>query len=125
MHLIITNNSYIHHIVNHSKKIILDPDSSGIHTQNIRQLRRDIKEWVKGPGMRSEYFSQYFARYLFIHQFQDQLLHHFLVEAACLYPPQSECEPQHSVGVPVPAVPDFDLTDFIGFVPRHCCQRLM
>ena len=108
--LSVNDHGYSHHIVNRSKKF-MDPDMSGIHTQNISRLCRNVKEWVKRPGVRSEYFMQYFARYLFIHEFQSQLLHHFLVQAARMYPPQSEREPQRTLiiplfGAPVPAARD-------------------
>ena len=79
---------YIHKIVNHSENFV-DPDDPTIHTQNIERLWRDVKEWMKRPGNRCGYFQQYISRYLFIKRYpEDQLLHHFCIQASLLYPPQ-------------------------------------
>ena len=76
---------YTHRRINHSKNFV----RGNIHTQNIERLWRDVKEWVKRPGIRSEYLSQYLARYLFIKSVPDErrLLHAFFERAALLYPP--------------------------------------
>ena len=98
--LTIKYHGYTHNIVNHSGKF-MDSNNSGIHIENIKYLRRGVKEWVRRPGMKSHYFKQYFARYLFIQQFPNQLLHRFLVEAARMYPPQSEHEPKRTLIIPL------------------------
>ena len=59
--------------------------------ENIERLWRDIKEWAKRPGIRSQYLGQYLAQYLFVTSVSDQgLLHRFLKEAARVYPPWGE-----------------------------------
>ena len=82
---------YRHHRINHSKNFV-DPQQKHIHTQNIERLWRDIKEYVKRPGIRAEYLSQYLARYMFIKSVpnQDNLLHAFFERAALLYPPRGD-----------------------------------
>ena len=58
------NEGYTYWVINHTKHFV-DPENRDIHTQNIEKLWREKKEWTKGPGIRSEYFEQYFAHYLF------------------------------------------------------------
>lgn len=79
---------YTHFTVNHSENFV-DPVHGDIHTQGIERLWRDVKDWVRRPGIRSRFLYQYLSRYLFIkaHE-EDALLHHFFVQAAKLYPPQ-------------------------------------
>lgn len=74
---------YTHRVINHSETFV-DLDDPSIHTQNIKRLWRDVKEWSKRPGLRTEYFEQYFARCLFLHKHTEQTLHHFLIAAAAL-----------------------------------------
>ena len=45
--------------------------------------------WTKRPGIKSEYFEQYFARYLFIKENYEHRHHRFFLAAARIYPPQS------------------------------------
>lgn len=40
--------------------------------------------------MRADYLHQYFSRYLLIREYKENALHIFFLEAARLYPPQSE-----------------------------------
>ena len=96
---------YTHFTINHSENFV-DPEHGEIHTQNIEHLWRDVKEWVKRPGIRARFLYQYLARYLFVKAHdEDTLLHHFFVQAAKLYPPQGTRlrEPQP---IPVPATDD-------------------
>ena len=68
---------YGHSSVNHSENF-LHPVDPTIHTQNIERTWRDLKKWVKKPGIRSQYLYQYLARYLFIEAHtKAQLLHCF------------------------------------------------
>lgn len=93
---------YTHRIINHSENFV-DPKDKSIHTQCVERLWRDIKEWVKRPGMRHQYLRQYLARYLFLTQCKGCEIHSFLVAAARLYPPGS-----HTINRgnnPAPAVP--------------------
>lgn len=78
---------YTHLVVNHSKHFV-DPES-GVHTNNIERLWKDIKSWVLRAGNKKSHYRQYFARYLFAHDHPDHktILHHFLREIARLYPP--------------------------------------
>ena len=95
------NEGYTHWVVNHAKHFV-NPENRDIHIQNIKRLWRDIKEWTKRPGILSEYFEQYFARYLFIKENYQHRHHHFFVAAARLYPPQST---RQSAGRRAPAIP--------------------
>ena len=55
---------------------------------------RNLKEWTKRPGVREQYFEQYFARYLFLHETdKDHHRHQFLIEAGKLYNPQNQQDP--------------------------------
>lgn len=81
---------YQHDSVNHSTNFV-SQENPDIHTQNIERLWRDVKQWIRRPGIRKDYLEQYLSRYLFIRSHNEkELLHHFLKEAAKLYPPQSE-----------------------------------
>ncbi|XP_076045960.1 uncharacterized protein LOC143028154 [Oratosquilla oratoria] len=58
------------------------------------------KQWAKRPGFRRKFFKQYFAHYMFLHTFgKEQVIHHFFIEAARLYHPQSNR--QRPSGLPV------------------------
>lgn len=78
---------YTHQVVNHSENFV-DP-CTGVHTQNIERLWKDIKSWVLRSGNRKEHYEQYLARYLFqaFHPDSDSRLHHFLLQIKELYPP--------------------------------------
>ncbi|GFR75655.1 hypothetical protein ElyMa_002193800 [Elysia marginata] len=79
-----------HYTVNH-KKHFVKPGEPEVNTQKVERLWRDIKEWVKRPGIRSRYLQQYLARYLFVTAVPElQQLHRFFIEASKLYPPFSE-----------------------------------
>ncbi|MPC90820.1 hypothetical protein E2C01_085822 [Portunus trituberculatus] len=62
---------YTHDMINH-KQHFVDSSNPNIHTQNIEGLWLDLKQWAKRPGLRSEYFKQYFAR-SFIHSRKTKL----------------------------------------------------
>ena len=47
---------YSHKVINHSEEFV-DPDDRSVHTQTIERLWRDVKEWTKRPGMKTEYFA--------------------------------------------------------------------
>ncbi len=95
---------YTHKVINHSENFV-DPQDKEVHTQNIERLWRDIKEWVKRPGIRPTFLRQYLGRYLFLRNCEGGTeVHQFLSEAARLYPPQSErALQQRSGGAPVPS----------------------
>ena len=92
------HNNYVHKVINPSEHFV-DPEDPTVHTQNIKGLWRDIKEWSKRPDVRSKFLHQYLARYLFVtsEDSDANLLHHFLKLAAQVYPPQSE--PKQAVDV--------------------------
>ena len=81
----IGENDYIHKVINHSKEFVSNEDKA-IHTQNIERLWRDLKEWIKRPGIAATYLHQYVGRYLFARFYGNESLHHFLITAADLYP---------------------------------------
>ncbi|XP_076051151.1 uncharacterized protein LOC143031337 [Oratosquilla oratoria] len=78
------DHGYSHFVINH-KKHFVDPNNPKVHTQNIEQLWLDLKQWSKRPGLRQ----QYLARYIFLHNYEEEVLHNFFIEAARVYPPQS------------------------------------
>jgi hypothetical protein len=89
---------YTHHRVNH-KHYFVHPEDPAIHTQNIERVWRDVKEWIKKPGIRPDYIYQYLARYLFVkkHNTSDcEVFHNFWQAAAALYTPQG-CKKKPSV----------------------------
>ena len=90
---------YTHYMINHKEQFV-DPNNPNIHTQNIERLWLDLKQWSKRPGLRIEYFKQYFARYMFLHTLkEEQVIHRFFIEAGRLYRPQSNR--QRPSGLPV------------------------
>ena len=46
--------------------------SEEIHSQTTERFWRDLKEWIKRPGMKSKYMHQYLARYLFVSSVSDK-----------------------------------------------------
>ncbi|XP_076057630.1 male abnormal protein mab-31-like isoform X2 [Oratosquilla oratoria] len=80
---------YTHDAANHSKKIVASGDRE-VHTENIKRLWRDVKEWVLRPGIRPRYFRQYLARYIFLKQCYGKEIHAFLQAVRTLYTPQAE-----------------------------------
>ena len=91
---------FTHWVVNHSEHFV-DPSDARLHTQYIERLWRDLKEWTKQPGMRTEYIKQYFARYLFLKEHYQDRHHQFFLAAGRLYTPQSTRQST----VPLPAAP--------------------
>ena len=75
-----------HLTVNHSLHFV-DPQHKDIHTQNIERLWLDVKQYMKRPGIRGKYMTQYLGRYMFLKENEGYELHSFLLEAAKLYPP--------------------------------------
>ena len=106
---------YTHWVVNHAEHFV-DPQNKEIHTQTIERFWRDIKEWTKRPGIKSQYFEQYFARYLFIKENYKHRHHQFFLAAARLYPPQSTREP---AGQRAPAIP-LEEVDALEELQPHC-----
>ena len=86
----VASEGYTHKVVNHSEEFVSASDPS-VHTQTIERQWRNVKEWVKRPGLRTEYFEQYFGRYLFLDSFKHPH-HQFFLEAAKLYPPHGSKE---------------------------------
>ncbi|CAL4132612.1 unnamed protein product [Meganyctiphanes norvegica] len=81
---------YIHKTVNQSNNFV-DPKNPEVHTQCIKRLWRDIKEWMPRPGMKTKYLKEFISRYLFLRQCKKgEELHNFLIETAKLYKPQNE-----------------------------------
>ena len=78
--------NYSHGIINHSENFV-DPVNPRIHTQNIERLWRDMKSYVKRPGISAKYMEQYIGRFLFIRSHRSgAAVHHFFLEVAKLYP---------------------------------------
>lgn len=101
---------YRHWCVNHSINFV-DPTDKQIHTQNIERLWRDVKEYIRRPGIRANYMRQYLARYIFLKTHKDQALHHFLLEAAKLYPPfGTRTRPPHPPLTPERGSTDSDIS---------------
>lgn len=80
---------YQHFTVNQSE---IKQTNEPVSTAMIEQLLNDAKEFVRRPGMAPRYMTQYVGQYLFISSVEDNktLLHKFFIEAAKLYPPQSD-----------------------------------
>ena len=79
---------YRHHRINHSERFV----DGHVHTQNIERLWRDMKEWIKKPGMKRSHLKYYLGRYLFCTKEvqKGKLLHQFLIETAKIYKPHGE-----------------------------------
>lgn len=56
-------NSYTHRTVNHSTHFV-DPQT-GVHTQNIERLWRDLRAGIPRYGTRDYCFTNYLAKFLF------------------------------------------------------------
>ena len=83
------NSDFKHYRINHSKNFV-SPQDQDVHTQTIERLWRDVKEWIKKPGIRPIYLPQYIGRYLFLKAAGDQEIHKLFLEAAKLYPHSKE-----------------------------------
>ena len=104
---------YTHKVINHSENFV-HPVDAEVHTQNIKRLWRDVKEWVKRPGIRHSFLRQYLGRYLFLRNCgEGSEVHNFLRQAAQLYVPQAERPSQQetSAGAPVPSFSDESSSD--------------
>ena len=53
----LSEEGYKHWRINHSLNFV-DPDDRDVHTQNIERLWRDVKEFVRRPGICSAYLKQ-------------------------------------------------------------------
>ena len=83
----ISSLGYLHSSINHTENFV----DGEIHTQNIERVWRDMKEWIKRPGMKRSHLKYYLGRYLFCTgEEQKALLHKFLFEAAAVYNPTGE-----------------------------------
>ncbi|XP_068205419.1 male abnormal protein mab-31-like [Palaemon carinicauda] len=82
----LSNKGYIHKVINHSENFV-DPNDPSIHTQTIERQWRNVKEWSKRPGMKADYFDQYFSRYLFFESYPINPVHQFFLEVGKLYRP--------------------------------------
>ena len=94
---------YTHKFVNHRRGFV-NPEDKTANTQSVERMWLDVKTWSQRPGMRGKYFKQYFGRYLFLHDHEDNAVHKFLEEAGKLYrhpgarseqqcaKPESDCE---------------------------------
>ena len=87
----LSKEGYTHRVINHSENFV-DPDDPTVHTQTIERQWRNLKEWTKRPGLRTQYFEQYFGRYLFLDNFREAPHHQFFLEAGKLYPPHGTRE---------------------------------
>ncbi|RUS79722.1 hypothetical protein EGW08_012530 [Elysia chlorotica] len=95
-HTVVDWRSFCSKVTDECKNFV-DPEDPNVHTQNIERLLKDVKSWVRRPGIRSKYLYQYLGRYLFATAHEPStLLHHFFVQAAKLYPPQSDRSPTAS-----------------------------
>ncbi|EFN64067.1 Uncharacterized transposase-like protein HI1328.1, partial [Camponotus floridanus] len=59
----IDESMYQHNVVNHSQNFI-DPET-GVHTQNIERLWRDIRGSIPRYGRREEHYNYYLAEFVF------------------------------------------------------------
>lgn len=76
---------YQHGVVNHSKNFV-DPDT-GIHTQNIERLWRDIRGNIPRYGRREYHFEYYLAEFAFKRTFDfDKRLDAFFEIMSFVYP---------------------------------------
>ena len=81
----LSENGYTHNTVIHETHYV-NPLNPVVHTQTVERMWRDLKEWIKRPGMKSIYLHQYISRWLFARQRpKSRCLHDFLVEAGKLY----------------------------------------
>lgn len=89
-----------HYAINHSENFI-SPKGCEVHTQNVQGIWKDM-EWVKLPGIRSQFLYQYLACYSLskMHELVN-LLHPFFMQTTVLYPPQGTKQQQV-----IPLVPD-------------------
>lgn len=76
---------YQHGVVNHSINFV-DPDT-GVHTQNIERLWRDIRGTVPRYGRRENHFDHYLAEFVFKKNFDfDERLDAFFQIMSVIYP---------------------------------------
>lgn len=86
----LNDHGYTHFVTNPSKDTVQSVDIDvKVHLQNIECLWTDLREWVKRPGTKSQFFYQGLAKFLFIRTYEeDNILGHFFETAAQLYPHQ-------------------------------------
>lgn len=83
----LNEHGFVHKVVNHSENFV-DP-VTGVHTNNIERVWRDIKSWILRSGIRKYHYERYLARYMYqkSHPDNQTILHHFLKEIAKYFPP--------------------------------------
>lgn len=86
----LSDHGYTHLVANGSKDSEQPVDLDiKVHLQNIECLWEDLRWWVKQPGIRSQFFYQGLAKFLFVRTYEENdLLGHFFETAAHLYPHQ-------------------------------------
>ena len=82
----LSEEGFVHSTINHSLHFV-DPADKELHTQNIERLWLDVKQYIRRPGIRAKFLTQYLARYLFLKEKKGNEFHSFLTHAAKLYPP--------------------------------------
>ena len=76
---------YQHNVVNHSKNFV-DPDT-GVHTQNIERLWRDIRGTIFRYDRKEYHFDHYLAEFAFKRKFDfDERLDAFFQIMSIMYP---------------------------------------
>jgi len=79
------NENYIHRTVNHSTNFV-NPDT-GVHTQNIERLWRDMRASIPRYGTRDYHFEHYLAEFLFKRMYNfDTRIDTFFDIMSALYP---------------------------------------
>lgn len=81
-----------HLMINHSVNLVY-PDNQNVYAQNIKRLWLDIKQFIRRPGVCTQYFMQHLGKYLFLKESEGTELHNFLIQAARLYPYCSNSQP--------------------------------
>lgn len=79
------NYNYTHQVVNHSENFV-DP-YTGVHTQNIERIWRDIRSGIPKYGTRDYHYIHYLAEFIFKRKYQYcERIRKFFEIMATLYP---------------------------------------